>query len=834
MAIQDDFTIDVVDRKITYIGGFTGGIPDTIYTVNQLFSFLMDTADEPSWMQNLDPMEAQTPTQYTILNKWFIDDESMKALYGGSIQTSNWTYAASEGITQLFWTSGSADAPITADIGKDLIVVATAKTGVVLAVDTTRRIVWVRNNGATQFVAGDNVVEDGGATVDFVIEADSGAQQGIRSGESVWTNVFSVGVIQPDTELYIAQEDETHGGSTTPILTKLTSWWDSDVDYTASPNGVTAGHIDVLVKVQDAGVWIDDLNLTNQGRLFMYARKGGAVYWHAELNGSVGNFPVAFASTGADGNQDGFARMSTGVWTGTFLVGEIITGATAGKAIITAAVVDTSIDYVLLGKDQTEFGDTDLITGEDSTATATRVTGAAVAINGAVAGGITVTVGHDGTFDVDEDGNTEDYAIVVDCNTLPLQTVYQRLMFLIWRGETGNILPEPGAGFEDGEFYRGMGDAYIVTDAEGTALTEGQTVTGSISGATGELVAYDFPGGNGYLIVTNVKGSFVDNDVITDEGAGSVTAFGDQENLVDVSAAPFGTFAGGRFFVARGVVLQNVPAGDNNNWQTSDVTGTAKQPPTTINLTFAGLVVNDRAAIFEVGVIGGTNVVKTAVGLASGAVGSSLIVLDSAAEQDVPSVGWIRAVDTGTPGKEERYEYSSITAAGVNVNLRTVSPGDDVADAGGTATILSDINVGLNFGQDGQAKVGHVVRNVTDSSEAVILRRIDDDNVETTPLAGGTSNDWITGDAYEINTVQFLIDAADTAYFPYIDDTVESGTSLAKAIKFAVNTPIIARMRFSDPDVGGQRIKPFELKGQQITNADLTLTAIRNDDTIAA
>ncbi|KKL92906.1 hypothetical protein LCGC14_1880000, partial [marine sediment metagenome] len=460
MAIQDDWSIDYTDRKITYTNGFVGGIPNTKYTVNQWFSWLMDTFDEPGQMDDLIPILAQTPTQYTLQDGWFIDDESIKALFGGSLQTAGWTYAASTGITQLFWTTGSSDPPVAGDIGKNLIVGATTKKGTIVAVDTTRRICWVRNTDVTQFVAGDNVVEDGGATVNFVIEADSGAQQGVRSGESVWANLFSVGVIQSDTELYIAQENEWQGGGTTPVLTKIASWWDSDVDFTASPNGVTAGHIDVLVKVRDAGVWIDDLNLTSQGRLFMYARKGGAVYWHAELNAAVGNFTVAVASTGADGNQDGFARMSTGVWTGTFTVGEVITGSTAGKAIITAAVVDTSIDYVLLDKDQTEFGDVDTITGEDSGATATRITGGPVAINGAVAGGITVTVGHNGTFDVDEDGTVEDYAIVVNCNSLSLQTVYQRLMFLIWRGETGNILPEPGAGFEDGEFYRGMGDAY--------------------------------------------------------------------------------------------------------------------------------------------------------------------------------------------------------------------------------------------------------------------------------------------------------------------------------------------------------------------------------------
>lgn len=834
MPVSTDYTIDYVDRKITYVGGFTGGIPDSIYTVNELYSYLQDTFDEPAQMDDPIPMTTQTPTQYTIFNKWFMDDETMKSLYGGSLQTNGWAYAASSGITQLWWTSGSSDPPIAADIGKNAIVGATSKTGVILAVDTVKRVVWIRNNGATQFVAADNVVEDGGGgDFDFVIEADSGAQTGVLSGESVWGNFFSLGNIQADTELYVGQEDEHQGGSTTPVVTKLGFWWDSDVDFaTGSPNNVGGpGHFDILVKVQEAGVWLDDLNLTNQGRVQFYARQGDTVYSHFLTTGQVGNFPVPYAATGFDINQRGFSRVDIpGAFSGAFTIGEIITAPGGAKARLTSFVTDTSLSYILVG-DLTDFTTgAELITGEDSGSTATKDGIAPTAINGAVAGGITVVDGHNGTFDVDQSGTNEDYAVVVDCNNLALSVVYEHLQYLARRGSTATLLPEPGAGNQDIEFYRGVGDIYITTDAEGTGLTEGQTVSGSISSATGELVAYDFGGGTGYCIITNVKGAFVNNDVITDEGAGSVTADVNQEVLVDVSAAPFGTFAGGRFFVARGVVLDNVPAGDNNNWQTFDVTGTPFQPPSTRTITFRGLVVNDRAAIFEVATPSGTDVVKT-VDLLSGAVGSSTIVLDSNVVQDVPLTGWIRVVDTDTPGKEERYEYSSFTAA--TVTLRTVSPGDDVAD-GGTATNLQDTNVGLNFGQDGQAKVGHHIRNVTDSSEAVILRRVDDDNIETTALTGGTSNDWVASDAYEINTVAFLIDAADTCYFPYIDDTVESGTELAKSIKFDGVTEIVVRMRFSDPDVGGTRIIPFELLGQQITDADLIVTAIRSEDTIAS
>ena len=76
-------------------------------------------------------------------------------------------------------------------------------------------------------------------------------------------------------------------------------------------------------------------------------------------------------------------------------------------------------------------------------------------------------------------------------------------------------------------------------------------------------------------------------------------------------------------------------------------------------------------------------------------------------------------------------------------------------------------------------------------------------------------------------------DPADTCYFGFIDD-VATTTSIAKTIKFVGVTECIARARFSSPAFGGQRILPFELLNVQVTDADLIVTAIRTDDTIAA
>ena len=837
MAIADDFSIDYVNRRITYTGTFSDDIAPTRYTVNELYSYLQDTFDEPAQMDDPVPMSAQTPTQYTLINKWFMDDETVKALYSGSIQTSNWLYdGVSEGITQVLWDGGTS-VPEAADIGVTVTGGSSGATGVILAVDATRLVVWIRNTNAFQFTDADTVT---GTGVNFTVATDTDSQQGIRTGESVWANAFSVGTVQEEAEIYIAQESEWHGGDTTPILTKLTSWWDTNTDFTASTNGVASGHIDILIKVRDAGIWIDDLNAGSAGRLAAYARQGQTVYSHFEFLGSVGNFVIPFASTGTDINQQGFNRfVMNGAVSGPFTIGEVIYGSTAGRAILTAYESGSYMEYVLIGKNQTDFGDTDTITGVTSGETCTRTTGAATDVHGAQANGITITVGH-ALADIDQNGTDENYAITVDCNSNALSVVYERLMYLTSRGSTTGILGEPGVGDEDGEFYRGVGDTYFAVTGAGTGtLTVGETVSQATSLTTAEVVAHL---DSDYVILTNVKGTISAGETITGATSGStVVPAAAGESLVDVNAAPFGSFAGGRFFVARGVLLTNVPAADNNNWQTSDVAGTSVQPPTTITLTLAGLTANDRGVVLEVTTDGGTDVTKTAVGLASGAVGSSTIVLDSTVEQDVPSTGWIRVVDTSEAanGTEYRYEFSGISTTDVTLRTVTGGTGSVTAEVGppNSGILLTSTGIGDNDFDfvAGAPKTGHHIRNTTDGSSAVILRSVSTDVIETTPLTGGTENYWKNTDAFDINKVVVLVDAADTCYFPFIDDVVPSGgaVSLSNSLKYAANTTVLARARFSDPDVGGTRILPFELLGQSITNADLTITAIRTTDPIA-
>jgi hypothetical protein len=872
MAIQDDFTIDYVNRRITYTTAFVEDRPPSIYTVNELYSFLQDTFDEPAQMDDPIPMSAQTPTQYTLLYPWFIDNESMKALYGGSIQTSSWTKSSANGITALRYQNTPTDAPAPGDEGVTVTGGTSTATGVVVGVDTTRQIIWVRNTSVAQFQNNEAVTGTG-------INVQTMTEAGFQNGESIWSNLFSVGSKATTTEIYIGQEDDYLGGTAyhdvdadskyERRIEKIDEWWDVDVDFaTGSPNLLGgAGHFDVLVLTQELGSAIDGQ------RLAIFAREFGRVYTSFELVGGVGNFVVPFASTGADLNSaDGPYEVNFDGRTGNDLeIGDVLENNTGPgtndpvgrlRAVVTAvtggAAASGSIEYYLIGENEpltttdrtlVQLADNDDL-GVRGDTTDFDVMGSPTAVTGgpAQAQGITFTFA-DAQVDVDEDGTSEEYACTIDCNNIALATVYQRAQFLTCRGNQDGtvadtqdtLLPSGNVSLnEAGEFYRAVGDIIFNYDGgAGTQPTEGDLVTNG-SGAYGVVVSIT-AGTTGVCVLTQVKGTFADNDDVYEiDAAGTpttnkVVVMGTPTSITDNTGAPFGTFAGGRWFLAQGVVLTNVPAADANNWETSDLTGTRRVPPAVRVITFAGLVVNDRAAIFEVDTAGGDDITKNQNGVSgTAAVGATTFTLDTTVALDVPTSGWVRVVDTSDAvnGTEFRFEYSSVS--GTTVTFRTGAGLSGTATSLGSSTVLNDTGAFTNFGTDGFVKTGHEIRNTTDLSRAVVLRKIDNDSIETTPLTGGTDDTWEASDNWAANVVVVALDGTDTVYFPFIDDVVVAGTSLTATIKYVADTDCIARARFSDPDVGGQRILPFELRNVTITDADLTVTAIRTNDDIAS
>ena len=82
--IADDFKIDFINKKIYYQKDGSG----TVYTVNELYSYLEDTFDEPENMSYQIPIRATSQTVYSLINGWTIDAESRKFLTGGTLKES--------------------------------------------------------------------------------------------------------------------------------------------------------------------------------------------------------------------------------------------------------------------------------------------------------------------------------------------------------------------------------------------------------------------------------------------------------------------------------------------------------------------------------------------------------------------------------------------------------------------------------------------------------------------------------------------------------------------------------------------------------------------------
>lgn len=120
-------------------------------------------------------------------------------------------------------------------------------------------------------------------------------------------------------------------------------------------------------------------------------------------------------------------------------------------------------------------------------------------------------------------------------------------------------------------------------------------------------------------------------------------------------AAPFGSFAGGKWFVAQGWWLTGVQAADSKNYQLVSHTGVTETPPTSIAVQVSGLVSGDYVLVARDNGSGGILDTEYTVSGSSGATSISVTGLKA----DTPASGVIR-IDG------ERYTYSSWTGTTVS------------------------------------------------------------------------------------------------------------------------------------------------------------------------
>ena len=127
-----------------------------------------------------------------------------------------------------------------------------------------------------------------------------------------------------------------------------------------------------------------------------------------------------------------------------------------------------------------------------------------------------------------------------------------------------------------------------------------------------------------------------------------------KNTYAEVKASPLGTFAGGKFFGARGVYFVNLHADDAQAFQLVDAAGVTRYPPNYQSFAVYGVVSGDRVGVF---LDDGSGLVDKDQYTLDGANAENTITVNEAIPVDTPSTGTIIVVDDD--GSETAYAYSA-------------------------------------------------------------------------------------------------------------------------------------------------------------------------------
>ncbi|OGK57052.1 hypothetical protein A3H83_03625 [Candidatus Roizmanbacteria bacterium RIFCSPLOWO2_02_FULL_39_8] len=590
-TISSDFTIDYVNKRVYHSAN------SNVYTVNALYSYLQDTFDELAQMDDTIPMSAQTPTDYTLINGWFMDEPSFQYLKGGAIQTSGYS-----GAIQILLLDGTYVNAVAGDIGKTVLDDG-GGAGELLAYDNTLNKWWIRsastiaNNSVMTISTGTGAGDANGASV---------------TGENLYPNVYTLGSIEEDDtqQIYIIQNGA-----------RLTEWWPE--------TGAGTRQIDVLIKVKEAGTEIDLAKIT----VFLrhYPAGGSAdLYDHFGIDLTAGGRNAVPLATSPDLNNltatatvSGYSDITiafvngtltysaiSGAFTNLEPVSQAVSGATG---IFLYQTTTTGAGTMTLGNVVGTFNGTNVITGGTSSATATSSS--------------TLTEAYTMSKNF-EQGSSFPYSVIIGCATRVLTQAYEYFKYVTRVGSTFSTYP--------------------------TAKAQGGAITHSALQGQQYIRAHE------------------DNQTTPDN------------TYSPVKASPLGTFAGGKFFGAQGVWIENMAAADVQNFQLIDANGVTRTPPNKQSVTITNLLSGDRVSVFRT--TSGTTIDKAMYSLAAGNnSGNSTVVVSGAISNDTPSSGAIRLVDTSdlTATRETRYTYTSwsgSTFSGVSPTLdRSYTASDDKA-----------------------------------------------------------------------------------------------------------------------------------------------------------
>lgn len=233
MAISTDILIDYTNHRLYQDHAYVAST-DTVYNTVDLYTYLMNEMDNQAQMDNPIPMTAQTPNAFTVVNGWFIDDETVKWFKDGAITTANWTHPTNATGIRLL-TTDTLTGVTSADIGTTVSGQTTGDGGTLLAYSSTRSTMWIRATGSADLFdnASEGIIVNGASAGALVQASDT--------GNNLWVNAYTLGTLTSSLDtIYLMQSSS-----------KIADWWSPGIDG-----------FDVLVKVQEMGTAIASGDVT--------------------------------------------------------------------------------------------------------------------------------------------------------------------------------------------------------------------------------------------------------------------------------------------------------------------------------------------------------------------------------------------------------------------------------------------------------------------------------------------------------------------------------------------------------------------------------------------
>lgn len=814
--IQVDFLADNRQKRLSWLGGTN----DT-YTMNEVYSAMATLLDETTTIDDGTCFSAETPVEYTIgkidtgdTEPWYITFDLMEHITGGALRTSGWTRSQDSNAGIICVQVDSGGDIVAGDAGED-IVHSDGDVGTLLEfIDTGGAVDYCiirpdTNTITNSFDAasGDDLTCN--THVADVLESDGVA----TTGEQIWANLYSLGTIDANVHLYAYQGEVANDGDRVRIF----SWNDSTQDW------YNNGHIDTVIALKDitASTW----SIVDNGYITVFARKYGDLFASFEVECSTtsgGRNPIPLQSAADLDNATGIKIVSTGAFSGgPFFVGEIISEAVSlARGIVTGQVDNTSISYIPIDDPQIAFFSqtAQLITGASSGAEATSSADAEAGPATSAWFDQTTTPIIEFTHtnaDIDDNAAEENYGIVIDCKSNPLTEVYEWIKYATRNGEVTNALDGI-----NGECYIGA-EVYLAWSGSITdTMSEGGDVTQAGSNATGIIIAIDPT--DKVMLLRDTRGTFNTSGVVTDnDNNGYVTPDSAAVTFAAKTSSPLGTFAGGTFFGARGVLLINYADADANSFiLTPTEGGTVERPPsitfTVTNLDGGAATSNlhDRVSIFRL-TGSGEDINKNEYTCAGGeAVGGNTLET-SAISQDTPGKtagGVLILIDTSDNGKEYKLRFASWSGS-----IFTL---EELTGTTDSHTTTSQVNhSGQTFLTD--VKRGDLVTTANGSSHVKTINSDTQLELETA--------DCVMADAlaYEINTSPIVVANDDKVYVPFMD-RVATGVSESVGITYSSTIYYRAKVRNTRAST---KIKPFSVDSST-SGTDQSIATIRQEDTI--